>query len=66
MEPHIFLCVLAYHLLVAVETTLLGHGLHTSWTTVREALATHQVVTIVLLTQCACLQLWATPLSTLR
>ena len=48
VETHIFLCVLAYHLLVAIETTLLGHGLHTSWATVREALATHQVVTIVL------------------
>jgi transposase len=48
VETHIFLCVLAYHLLVAIETTLLGHGLHTSWATVREALATHQMVTIVL------------------
>ena len=48
VETHIFLCVLAYHLLVAIETTLLGHGLHTSWATVRETLATHQVVTIVL------------------
>ena len=48
VETHIFLCVLAYHLLVAIETTLLAHGLHTSWATVREALATHQVVTIVL------------------
>jgi transposase len=48
VETHIFLCVLAYHLLVAIETTLLGHGLHTSWATVRETLAIHQVVTIVL------------------
>jgi transposase len=48
VETHIFLCVLAYHLLVAIETTLLGHGLHTSWATVRETLVTHQVVTIVL------------------
>ena len=48
VETHIFLCVLAYHLLVAIETTLLGRGLHTSWATVREALATHQVVTVVL------------------
>lgn len=51
VETHIFLCVLAYHLLVAIETTLLGHGLHTSWATVRDALATHQVVTIVLPTE---------------
>jgi hypothetical protein len=48
VETHIFLWVLAYPLLVAIETTLLNRGLHTSWATVREALATHQVVTIVL------------------
>jgi len=48
VETHIFLCVLAYHLLVAIETTLLNRGLHTSWATVRETLATHQMVTIVL------------------
>jgi transposase len=48
VETHIFLCVLAYHLLVAVETTLLGQSVHTSWATVRETLKTHQVSTIVL------------------
>ena len=48
VETHIFLCLLAYHLLVAIETTLLGQGLHTSWATVRETLTTHQVVTVVL------------------
>ena len=48
VETHIFLCVLAYHLLVAIETTLLNHGVHTSWATVRQTLATHQVATIVL------------------
>jgi transposase len=48
VETHIFLCVLAYHLLVAIETTLLEQGCHTSWATVRQTLATHQVVTIVL------------------
>ena len=48
VETHIFLCLLAYHLLVAIETTLLGQGLHTSWAAVRETLATHQVVTVVL------------------
>jgi hypothetical protein len=34
--------------LVAIETTLLGHGVHTSWATVRQTLETHQVSTIVL------------------
>jgi transposase len=48
VETHIFLCVLAYHLLVAIETTLLNQGVHTSWATVRQVLATHQVATIVL------------------
>jgi len=48
VEAHIFLCVLAYHLLVAIEKTLLDAGEHTSWATVREQLKTHQVNTIVL------------------
>jgi transposase len=48
VEAHIFLCVLAYHLLTAIEKTLLDAGTHTSWATVREQLKTHQVNTIVL------------------
>ena len=48
VEAHIFLCVLAYHLLTAIEKTLLDAGVHTSWATVREQLQTHQVNTIVL------------------
>jgi hypothetical protein len=48
VETHIFLCVLAYHLLVAIERTLLDKGIHTSWATVRETLQTHHVATIVL------------------
>ena len=48
VETHIFLCVLAYHLLVAIEKTLLDKGVHTSWASVRDALATHAIVTIVL------------------
>ena len=48
VESHIFLCVLAYHLLVAIETTLLRQDIHTSWATVRELLATHEIATIVL------------------
>ena len=48
VETHIFLCVLAYHLLVAIEKTLLDQGVHTSWASVRDALATHAIVTIVL------------------
>jgi len=48
VETHIFLCVLAYHLLATVEKTFLDHGIHTSWATLREQLASHQVVTVVL------------------
>ena len=48
VQTHIFLCVLAYHLLVAIEKRFLDHGVHTSWATLRAQLATHQVQTIVL------------------
>ena len=48
VEARIFLCLLAYHLLVAIETTLLRQGVHTSWATVRDALATREISTIVL------------------
>jgi transposase len=47
-QTHIFLCVLAYHLLVAIEKRFLDQGLHTSWWTLRQQLSTHQVVTVVL------------------
>jgi transposase len=48
VETHIFLCVLAYHLLVSIEKTFLDQGIHTSWASLREQLASHQVVTVVL------------------
>ena len=48
VETHIFLCVLAYHLLIAIEKSFLDQGIHTSWATLREQLRTHQVVTAVL------------------
>ena len=48
VETHIFLCVLAYHLLISIEKSFLEQGLHTSWVTLRQHLATHQVVTAVL------------------
>ena len=48
VETHIFLCVLAYHLMVAIETTLWTQGVHTSWSTVRETVANHNVATLVL------------------
>lgn len=48
VQAHIFLCVLAFHLLVVVEKMFLSHGVHSSWETIREQLSTHQVVTISL------------------
>ncbi len=50
VQTHIFLCILAYHLLVAIEKTLLDEGIHTSWLTVKDTLKTHQVATVILLT----------------
>jgi len=42
------LCILAYHLLVAIEKTLLDKGIHTSWLTVKDILKTHQAATVIL------------------
>jgi transposase len=46
-QTHIFLCVLAYHLLAAIEHRFLQAGVHTSWWSIRQQLSTHQIVTIV-------------------
>jgi transposase len=48
VETHIFLCILAYHLQVAIERILHQAGDSTSWETLREELTTHQIVTITL------------------
>lgn len=48
VETHIFLCILAYHLLVCIEKALHDKGCYHSWHTVREILRTHQVATVVL------------------
>jgi transposase len=48
VQTHIFLCVLAYHLLAAIEHRFLQAGIHTSWWTLRQQLSTHHVSTIVL------------------
>jgi hypothetical protein len=47
-ETHIFLFELAYHLLIAIQKTLLNQKVHTSWETVREILSTHHINTVVL------------------
>ncbi len=64
VESHIFVCLLAFHLLVAIEKTLLDQGVHTSWASVRELLKTHQVSTVVLPTtngRCLRIRMGATP-----
>ncbi len=48
VQTHIFICVLAYHLLIAIETTCRNKALHTSWKTLRKQLSTHQIMTVVL------------------
>lgn len=48
VETHIFLCVLAYHLQVAIEHALLQAEDHTSWETLRQELSTHHIATVVL------------------
>jgi hypothetical protein len=50
-QTHIFLCVLAYHLLAVIEQYFLDDGIHTSWATLRDELSTHQVVTVALPTE---------------
>lgn len=48
VQTHIFLCILAYHLLCAIEKTCRDRGVSTSWATLRDQLTTHQVLTMVL------------------
>lgn len=48
VQTHIFVCVLAYHLLISIETSFQRKQLPTSWATLRNQLSTHQVVTVVL------------------
>lgn len=48
VETHIFLCILAYHLLTAIETTLRDKGEHACWETIRKRLSSHKVGTVVL------------------
>lgn len=47
-DAHIFISVLAYHLLHAIETTLRAEKDSRSWPTIRACLSTHQAVTITM------------------
>ena len=46
-DAHIFISLLAYHLLHTIERRLQENGEHRSWPTIRDLLSTHQMVTIV-------------------
>lgn len=45
VETHIFICILAYHLLVAIEKLLQDAGIFSSWETIKKELSTHQIIT---------------------
>jgi transposase len=47
VEGHIFISILAYHLLHAVEQMLLADGDHRSWPTIRSELDTHRLVNVL-------------------
>lgn len=45
---HLFISVLAYHLLICIEQNLAECGDHRSWATIRKVLSTHQRSTVVM------------------
>ncbi len=48
VEGHIFITVLAYHLLHSIEVTLRGKGCHSSWATIKRVVSSHIYATIIL------------------
>lgn len=51
VKAHIFVCVLAYHLLVTNEYALRQQHDYRSWATVRDQLRSHHMFTIILPTR---------------
>jgi transposase len=47
-KGHLFISVLAYHLLICIEQKLLECGDHRSWATIRKTLSTHGRSTVVM------------------
>lgn len=45
-DAHMFISVIAYHILHAIEYTMKQNGDHRSWATLRDSLSTHQFVTM--------------------
>ncbi len=48
VDGHIFITVLAYHLLHSIEHTLRQNGDHSSWPTIRQSLKTHAYTTMLI------------------
>jgi len=46
-KSHLFVSVLAYHLLIGIEHSLRLSGDHRRWSTIREQLSTHQRSTVM-------------------
>ena len=44
-DGHLFITVLAYHLLISIQTKLRSHGIHMRWSSVRDFLSSHVRVT---------------------
>src|SRR5699024_7427267 len=47
-KGHLFISVLAYHLLISIEFQLKEKGDHRSWSTIKKQLSTHQRSTVIL------------------
>jgi transposase len=47
-EAHLFISVLAYHLLICIEQKLSDHGDNRRWATIRKELSTHQRSTVIM------------------
>ena len=47
-EAHLFLSVLAYHLLISIEHQLQEKGDNRRWSTIKAVLSTHQRTTVIL------------------
>ena len=47
-EAHLFISVIAYHLLISIEYQLSTCGDHRRWTTIRDILSTHWRNTVIL------------------
>jgi len=48
VDGHIFISILAYHLLHSIEHSLRQHGGHSSWATIKRLVSTHRYSTIQL------------------